>query len=245
MQSCVTTQAIKRHNFVSWEFIYYINTIKVKNNEELQQDVQNAIKWEPSIHAAGIGVTAKDGVITLSGTVNSYSKKISAENAAKKVAGVKTVAEDITIDYGHSFTKTDTEIANEILNAWKYNWEVPKDKIKLKVENGWAKLEGEVAWKYQEEAARDAIRNLPGIKGITNRIKVKSESKNALERKEVEGALKRNWSINAKDVKVEVDHNKVKLTGLVHSLYQKDEAGRLAWNASGVCSVDNELAVIY
>lgn len=216
-----------------------------KNNAELQTDVQNAISWEPSMHTAEIGVTAKDGVITLSGTVDSYSKKINAENAAKRVYGVKAVAEDIIVDYGHPFKKNDTEIATDILNAWKYNWEVPEDRIKVKVEDGWVKLEGDVSWKFQEEATKDAIKNLSGVKGITNFIKVKSESTDVLEQDKVEHALKRHWAINSKDVKVEVKSNTVKLTGLVHSLYQKEEAARLAWNAPGVTAVENELAVIY
>jgi len=217
----------------------------MKNNEELQQDVENAIKWEPSMHAAEIGVTAKDGVITLSGTVDSYSKKLNAEKATKKVKGVKAIAEDIIIDYGHTFNKNDTKIATDIINALEDNWEVPRDKIQAKVEDGWVKLEGEVAWKYQEEASTKVVNNLRGVKGVTNLIKVKSESKDVVEQKAVEKALKRNWSINSKDVKVAVNQNQVKLTGLVHSLYQKDEAGRLAWNAPGVWSVENELAVIY
>lgn len=214
-------------------------------DSKLQQDVQNAIGWEPSIHAAEIGVTAQDGVVTLSGTVDSYSKKLNAENATKKVKGVKAIAEDINVDYGISFKKNDTEVAKDIISAWKYNWQVPEDQIQAKVENGWAKLEGEVAWKYQEEAAQDAIKNLSGVKGISNLIKVKSESNDTSEKLDVEDALKRNWSINSKDIKVEVDHNNVKLRGTVHSLYQRDEANRLAWNAPGVKSVDNELAVIY
>lgn len=217
----------------------------MKSNSELQRDVQNAIRWEPSMHAAEIGVTAKDGVVTLSGVVDSYSKKINAERAAKNVMGVKAIAEDITVNYGTSFNKNDTEIANDILNAWKYNWEVREEKIKVKVEDGWVKLEGETPWNFQREASVNAIKNLSGIKGITNLIKIKSESKDLLEKKDVEHALKRNWSINSKDVKVEVNHSKVKLTGAVHSLYQKDEAGRLAWGAPGVSAVDNELAIIY
>jgi osmotically-inducible protein OsmY len=217
----------------------------MKSNSELQQDVQNAINWEPFIHTAEIGVTAKDGVVTLSGSVNSYSKKINAENAAKKVEGVKAIAEDITIDYGDSFKKNDTEIAQEILTAWKYDLSVPNDKIKVRVEDGWVKIEGELAWKYQESASKNAIENLQGIKGITSLIHVKSESSDFLEKKEVENALKRNWSINSVNVKVEVDHNKVKLSGLVDSIYQKEEAGRLAWSAAGVNSVENKLAVFY
>ena len=216
----------------------------MKTDLKLQKDVQKAISWEPSMHAAEIGVTAKDGVITLSGIVNSYSKKINAENAAKKIAGVKAVAENIIIDYGHSFTKSDTEIAKDILKAWEFNWEVPEDKIQVKVEDGWVSLTGEVAWKYQEEAAKNAITNLSGVKGVSNFIKIKSESKDVIEQKAVESALSRDWSIDSNDIKVEVTQNRVKLTGIVHSIYQKDEAGRLAWNAPGVRSVDNELAVI-
>lgn len=214
------------------------------SNLELQKNVQNAIRWEPSMHAAEIGVTAKDGVVTLSGSVNSYSKKLEAENAAKKVKGVKAIAEDITIDYGNSFKKNDTEIAQDIIDTWEHNWEVPQDKIKVKVEDGWVKLEGDVSWKFQEEASHDAIKNLSGVKGVVNLIKVKSKLDDITEKVDVENALERNWSINAKDVKVEAKQNKVKLKGTVHSLYQKDEAGRLAWNAPGVRFVDNELAVI-
>lgn len=217
----------------------------MKSNEELQKDVQNAIKWEPFMNAAEIGVTAKDGVVTLSGTVDSYSKKINAERAAKDVVGVKAVAEDIEINYGASHKQNDTDIATSVMSAWKYNWNVPEDRIKVKVEDGWVKLEGEVPWKYQADAAKNSINNIDGVRGVSNLIKVKSESKDTLEKKDVESALKRNWSINSKDIKVEVNHNRVKLTGLVHSLYQKEEAGRLAWNAPGVWSVENELAVIY
>ena len=217
----------------------------MKSNYDLQKDVQNAIRWEPSMHATEIGVTAKDGIVTLSGTVDSYSKKINAENATKKVKGVKAVAEDITINDGNSFKKNDSEIATSILDTWKNNRTVPKGQIIVKVENGWVKLEGEVPYKYQEEAPEKSIEHLVGVRGVTNLIKIKSKSKDVLEQKTVLDALNRNWAINANDVKVEVNRNKVKLTGLVHSIYQKDEAGRLAWNAPGVRSVENELAVIY
>ncbi|MEO6523312.1 MAG: BON domain-containing protein [Mucilaginibacter sp.] len=215
----------------------------MKTNEELQRDVQNAIKWEPLLNAAEIGVTAKDGVITLTGVVDSYSKKTEAENAAKSVTGVKAVAETIEVNYGSSFKKNDTEIANEVLNAWKWNWEVPADKIKVKVESGWVTLEGELEWNYQREAAKKAVANLTGVKGVSNNITIKSESKDAVEQAAVECALERSWSIDDEDVDVKVKGNRVTLTGTVSSLYQKDEAGRLAWNAPGVYSVDNELLV--
>lgn len=217
----------------------------MKSNLKLQQDVQNAILWEPSMHAAEIGVTAKDGVVTLSGIVNSYSKKLTAENAAKKVKGVKAVAEEITIDYGYSFKKSDTELAQNILHAWKFHWEVPEDELQVKVEDGWVTLSGEVTWKYQETAAINSIKHLSGVQGVSSLILIKSKSNDYIEKESLEGALGRNWSINSKDVKVEVAKNKVKLTGIVHSLYQKDEATRLAWNTPGIASVDNQLAIIY
>ena len=217
----------------------------MKNNEQLQKDVQDAIKWEPLLNAAEIGVTVKDGVVTLTGVVDSYSKKIEAENAAKNVTGVKAIAETIEVNYGSSFKKNDTEIANEILNAWKWNWEVPNDKIKVKVEGGWVTLNGELTWNYQKDAAKKAVENLSGVKGVSNEITIKSESKDAIEQSAVECAIERSWSIDDEDIKVNVAGNMVKLTGSVHSLYQKEEAERLAWNAPGVWSVENELAVDY
>lgn len=217
----------------------------MKSNSELQKDVQNAIRWEPSMQAAEIGVTAKEGVITLSGTVDSYAKKINAERAAKNVLGVKAIAEEITVNYGKSFTKNDTDIAKEVLESWKTNLSVPDKKVAVKVEDGWLTLEGEVEWYFQKETAGDALVNLPGVKGVNNRIAVNMNSKDTVEQKDVEQALERSWAINPLEIKVNVKNNNVKLTGLVHSIYQKEEAGRLAWNAPGVSKVENELAVIY
>jgi len=134
----------------------------MKANETLQADVQKAIKWEPLLNTAEIDVMAKDGVVTLSGMVDSYAKKVEAENAAKRVSGVKAVAEEIEVSYGNSFKKNDIEIATEILNAWKWNWEIPSDRIMVKVENGRVTLEGKVEWNYQKEAAKRAVNHLLG-----------------------------------------------------------------------------------
>jgi len=217
----------------------------MKSNEELQKDVQGAIKWEPLLNAAEIGVMAKDGVVTLTGTVDSYAKKQEAENAAKNVTGVRAVAEEIEIRFSSSCNKTDTEIANEVLNAWKWNWEIPNDKIKVKVEKGWVILEGELNWNYQKEAAKRVIAHLTGVKGVSNNITIKSESHDAVEASSIERALERNWSINDEDIHVKVMGHTVKLTGTVDSIYQKDEAGRIARNVPGVWIMDNELAVEY
>jgi osmotically-inducible protein OsmY len=215
----------------------------MKTNEDLQKDVQNAIKWEPLLNAAEIGVIAKDGVVTLTGTVNSYAKKLEAENAAKNVAGVKAVAETIEIKFGSAGKKSDTDIAHEVLNAWRWNWEVPDEKIKVKVEDGLVTLEGEVQWNYQKEAARKAVSNLMGVLAVYNNISIKSDTLDAVEKRAIEDALSRSWSIDDEDIDVEVKGNNVTLTGTVESLYQKDEAERIAWNAPGVYCVENDLLV--
>ena len=218
----------------------------MKNNEELQKDVQDAIKWEPLLKAAEIGVTAKDGVITLTGVVDSYVKKTEAEEAARNVAGVKAVVEKLEIKLGSTFGKVDdNEIAKEVLNAFKWNWQVPNDHVKVRVENGWVTLDGEMNWNYQKTAAHNAVKNLLGVSGVSNNIKIKSETNDSIEKAEIESALKRNWSICDNDITVKVDGHKATLTGIVDSWYEKNEAYRIAANAPGVWHVDNELIVDY
>ncbi len=215
----------------------------MKNNEDLQKDVQEALKWEPLLHAAEIGVTAKDGIITLSGTVDSYAKKLEAENAARSVAGVKAVVEAIHIKYDDLGAKSDSDIAVEVVNALKWSWQVPADKVKVEVEDGWVKLEGEVKWHYQKDAAKTAIKTLIGVQGITNNITIKSETNDKVEKADIEFALGRNWAINKDNIDVKVLDNNVTLTGVVPSWYQRDEAERIAWNAPGVSRVHNDLVI--
>jgi osmotically-inducible protein OsmY len=218
----------------------------MKNNAALQKDVMDAIKWEPLLNAAEIGVTAKDGIVTLTGTVDNYFKKSEAETAAKNVSGVKAVVESIVIKFPDSAAKKDdNDIAKEIIDAWKGDWLVPEEKIKVKVENGWVTLEGELEFNYQKEAAKNSIKNLAGVTGVSNHISIKSESHDQLEKGDIEKALRRNWSIDHEDIEVEVSGHKVTLTGTVDSVYQKDQAAGIAWNAPGVWNVDNELVVEY
>ncbi len=217
----------------------------MKNNSELQSDVQNAMKWEPLLNAAEIGVTAKEGIVSLTGEVDSYAKKLCAENAAKKVIGVKALVEKIEVKFPNSWTKTNTEIANEVLTALKSNWSVPNDKVAVKVEDGWVTLSGELPWNYQKEAAKSAINFLSGVKGVTNNITIKSESHDAIEKKDVENAIARSWSVDDSDIKVSVSGTTVTLKGTVESWYQKEEAGRIAWNTPGIWHVKNDLEVDY
>jgi osmotically-inducible protein OsmY len=217
----------------------------MKNNQELQTDVQNAIKWEPLLHAAEIGVTAKDGVVSLTGVVDSYAKKMEAENAAKRVIGVKAIVEKIEVKFQNSWSKTNLEIANEIITALQSNWTVPKDKVTVKVEDGWVTLEGELPWNYQKEAAKNAVNYLSGVKGVTNNIKIKAENKNTIEKLEVENAIARSWAIDNSEIKVAVSGTTVTLSGTVNSWYEKEEAARIAWKTNGIWHVNNELVVDY
>lgn len=215
----------------------------MKINEDLQRDVQEAIKWEPLLNAAEIGVTAKDGIITLTGVVDSYAKKSEAEKAAKSVVGVKAVVEKIQLQFGSCDKTDDNQIATSILNSFNWNWKISNDNVKVKVEDGWVTLDGELQWNYQKEAAQNSATNIIGVKGVTNNIKIKSETHDEIEKKNIESAIARNWSINNLDIQVTVAGTKVILNGTVFSVYQKDEAARIAWNAPGVWNVDNEIVI--
>lgn len=216
----------------------------MKTNAELQVDVQNAIKWEPLLHAAEIGVTAKDGVVSLTGVVDSYTKKMEAEDGAKKVIGVKALVENIEVRFPSNWAKTDAEVTAEVLDTLKVNHYVPNDKVTAKVEDGWVTLAGELPWNYQREAAKIAIHGLSGVKGVSNNIKIKSESNGTIELSAIESALRRS-SIDDSDIDVSVSGTTVTLSGKVNSWYQKEEAGRIAWKARGICDVKNELSVEY
>ncbi len=218
----------------------------MRNNAELQKNVQDAITWEPLLKAAEIGVTAKDGVITLTGTVDSYAKKAEAEDAAKSVEGVTAVIEKIELKFDSERNKKDdSDIANEAVRAFSWNWKIPREKVKIRVENGMVTLEGEVSWHYQKEAAQDAVKNLLGVKGVWNNITIKSETQDRIEKKGIESALERNWAIDDKDINVGVSGHNVTLSGTVGSVYQKDEAAEIAWAAPGIYEVNNELVVDY
>ncbi len=215
----------------------------MKNNEVLQKDVQDAIKWEPLLNAAEIGVTAKDGIITLTGIVDSFAKKSEAEDAAKRVAGVKAVVEEIEIKFSNWGKTTDTEIADEVVNAFNWNWQIPSEKAKVKVEDGWVTLDGIFQWNYQRDAAKKAVKGLAGVKGVSNNITIKSESHDDIEIAEIELALDRNWATNGLKIRIEAEGHDVTLNGTVDSWYQKDEAGRIAFNAPGVWKVENDLVI--
>jgi osmotically-inducible protein OsmY len=216
----------------------------MQKNDDLQRDVHDAIKWEPILNASEIGVSARDGVVTLTGTVDSYAKKFEAENAAKSIAGVRAVVEKIKV--GDTYQRDDNDIADEIVDAFESNWEIPNEKVRVKVENGWVMLTGELQWNYQKEAVNITVKNILGVKGVINHIKVDFGAQDEIEKKkDIERAFARNWSINNENIEVEILGNNVVLRGTVYSWYQKDEAGRIAWNTQGIRAVNNELVILH
>ena len=217
----------------------------MKTNEELQKDVLEAINWEPLLNAAEIGVIVKGGVVTLTGLVDSYAKKEEAENAAKSVTGVKVVVEKIDVKSDKIFgKKSDDEIAEDLIKAVKWNRQLPKDKIRAQVEDGWVSLEGEVEWNYQREAAYDIAKYQEGVKGVTNNITIML-NKDQVEKEDIERAFKRNLLLDDTNITVNVTDNIVTLNGVVPSWFQKDKAEKIAWKARGIQDINNQLKVEY
>jgi osmotically-inducible protein OsmY len=212
-------------------------------DSQLQSAVMDELRWEPSINAADIGVAAKEGVVTLTGFVRSYPEKQSAERAAKRVVGVKAVAEEIEIRLAGIYERTDSDIAKSAVAALAWNVTVPRDSVKVMVEHGWVTLEGEVGWQYQRTAAEDSVRNLPGVKGVSNLVQIKAPVDTAHLKANIEQALVRNAQFDARQISVEAVAGKVVLRGQVRSWAEKEEAEHVAWSAPGVTKVENAVTV--
>jgi osmotically-inducible protein OsmY len=216
----------------------------MKTDAELQQDVMNELKWEPTIKAAEIGVAVKNGVVTLSGYVDSYVKKWVAERAAARVSGVRAVAEEIQVRLPGSLKRSDEDIAGAVANVLEWNVLVPYDRVKVQVQDGLVTLSGEVDWWYQKNAAEEAVRYLMGVVLFNNQITVKPPVKPLDVKDKIESAFRRNALLDSRRVTVETRGSKILLSGSVRNWAERAEAQWTAWAAPGVSEVENNIIII-
>ena len=212
-------------------------------DNDLKQHVQSALDWEPSLDASDIGVSVDEAVVTLRGNVASYAEKMTAERVVLRVYGVKAVANDLVVHLVSGFERTDTEIAQAAVAALKWSTMVPNDRVIVTVANGWLALNGTLDWQYQKDAAARTVRDLTGVKGVTNHIIVQPRVKTIDVRDKIEAAFKRSAEIDARRINVTAIEGKVILSGNVHSWAERQEAERAAWAAPGVTQVEDRLAI--
>ena len=210
----------------------------------MKKDVLAELEWQPTVDAADIGVSVEDGVVTLRGEVSSFPQKWAAERAVKQVHDIKALAEEIEVKLPGSSQRNDTDIAQAAVNALKWNISVPQDRVKIKVQDGWITLTGEVDWWYQRRAAENAVHHLTGVKGISNLITIKPKVKAFEVKAKIINALKRSARLDAQKIQVETSGGKVTLRGNVHSWGERDDVVDAAWAAPGVSAVESHIKVV-
>lgn len=215
----------------------------MSHDNELQKAVLAELNWEPKVTSAHIGVTAENGTVTLTGTVESYGQKHAAEMAAGRVKGVKAIAEEIKVKLPYEIQRSDADIATAAVNRLAWDTGTPNEAVKVKVEGGWISLTGEVEWHYQMEAAEREVRNLLGVTGVSNLITIKRRVDTAHLQDDIQRALHRSIFFQPERVHVSEADGRVKLTGTVDSWMERQTAGATAWAAHGATSVENHLIV--
>jgi osmotically-inducible protein OsmY len=215
----------------------------MRSDSDIKRDVEDELRWDPDLDATDIAVTVKSGVVTLAGFTRSYSDKLEAEAAAKRVAGVLGVANDIEVRLPALDQRPDPEIARDAIAAIKNRVPVVAEQIKVLVRNGWITLEGEVEWEYQRLAAERTVRRIKGLKGVSNTIQVKPRVPATEIKRRIEEAFRRSAEIDANRITVEVHDGEVILKGAVRSWAERQEAERAAWAAPGVRRVDNQITI--
>ena len=217
--------------------------VSTRSDEDIQRDVLEELEWDARVRPNEIGVAVKDGVVTLTGWVDSYLKKMAAEEDAYRVPGVKAVVNDIEVRLPGSAERTDVDLAKAVLDALKWDAGVPTDKIQVTVDHGWVTLRGEVEYYFQKRDAERAVERLSGVRGVTNLLVVKSQPTPSDLKEQIEKALVRNAETDARRITVEVVGSKVILRGTVSSYAEKKAAEEVAWSAPGVTEVDNRIVV--
>ena len=217
----------------------------MKTDQQLQQDVIAELKWEPSVHAARIGVEVANGVVTLAGHVDSYAEKWNAERAAQRVSGVKALATELKIQLTGPGLRDDADVARAVENVLDWNASLPAGAVKVMVENGWVTLAGTVDWQYQRQAAADSIRFLLGVTGVSDQIGLKPTLSAKTVKADIEAALKRSALADARQISVEVHGAEVTLGGTVHNWAEREAASHSAWGTPGVRTVVDEMRLVY
>ena len=216
----------------------------IKSDYDLQEDVIEELAFDPSLDSTGIAVTAKNGVVTLVGTVKTYPEKSAAERAAKRVAGVHGMAEDIGVEMPDSDRRSDTDIARAAERSLQWDVTVPRNRVTVCVENGWLTLEGEMNFPFQRHAAKRAVEHLWGLRGVTNAIALKTMVFSGDVKEKIHNAFERAAEIDANKLQVEINNSAVTLRGEVHSWNEYEEAEMTALSVPGVMVVNNYAHVI-
>jgi osmotically-inducible protein OsmY len=215
----------------------------MRSDSEIERDVKEELQWDPDLDSTDIAISVKKGVVTLAGFVRSYTDKYEAEAAAKRVAGVIGVANDLEVRLPSVDERPDPEIARDAVSAIKSQLPISSERIKVVVKNGWVTLEGQVEWQYQKNTAESAVRRIKGVKGVSNLIQLKPQAEPSEIKRKIQEAFRRNAEIDANRITVEAHGSEVVLKGSVRSWMEREEAERAAWAAPGVTKVEDRIVV--